>query len=60
MKIKTSIFLIVSFLVLAVLLYALTNMIGVHMTGPLWAQALAYLGIGFSGVVLWEFWGSIQ
>jgi len=60
MKAKPILFLIVSFAFLGTALYVLMNCLGVQVSGPEWAQLALFVAIGFAGVVLWEFFGSVS
>ena len=59
MKAKSTLIFVLGIGITAVVLNALMSVIGVQITGPQWAQALAFAMIGFAGIGLWEFVGSV-
>lgn len=59
MKAKKVAFLSISFILIAVVLVALKNMLGVSLEGPNLGQATFMVLVGMAGVVLWEFWESV-
>lgn len=60
MKAKKALFLMMSLFLAGTFLYVLMNLIGVQVVGPEWAKYAFFVATGFSGIILWEFYGSVS
>jgi len=60
MKAKKALFLTVSFILIAIGLFVLQNLLGVSITGHPIGRMIYMILTGFAGVVLWIFWETMQ
>ena len=60
MKAKSTLIFVLGCMLTGVLVSFLMSVIGVGITGPNWAKALTFVIIGFAGIGMWEFIGSVD
>jgi len=59
MNAKSILFLVVGCGMMAIVLYGLMILFGVALVGPELGKAVFFLAVGFAGIAIWEFVGSV-